>query len=120
MKILAPVRPNVGLELEYTRKLEALIEAMHKSIMWWVLSGYNANTPNTVVMAEDDSTPSVQLERIIEALIAEYGVENAELALDKQGMKGSAYRYLLEPLHVQAIRRRRASQSSTPVGPDEN
>lgn len=59
-------------------------------------------------------------QRILEALIAEYGVENAEQALDKQGMKGSAYRYLLKPLHVEAIRRRRASQNSTPVGSDEN
>jgi SPP1 gp7 family putative phage head morphogenesis protein len=65
-KVLPPVHPNVGLEMEYTRKLEALIEAMHKSIMWWVLAGYKANTPNTV-MALDDSS-AVQLEKIIKRL----------------------------------------------------
>ena len=59
-------------------------------------------------------------QRILEALIAEYGVENAEQALDKQGMKGSAYRYLLKPLHVEAIRRRRVSQSSTTEAADES
>lgn len=59
-------------------------------------------------------------QRILEALIAEYGVENAEQALDKQGMKGSAYRYFLKPLHVEALRRRRVSQSSTTVASDES
>lgn len=44
--------------------------------------------------------------RILEALIAEYGIENSVKAMDKQGMKGSAYRYLLKPLHAEALRRR--------------
>jgi len=52
-------------------------------------------------------------QRILEALIAEFGVENAVQALDNQGLKGSAYRYLLKPLHVEALRRRRVNQSST-------
>lgn len=52
-------------------------------------------------------------QRILEALIAEHGVENAVQALDKQGMKGSAYRYLLKPLHAEALRRRQVSQSAT-------
>ena len=49
-------------------------------------------------------------QRVLEALIAEYGVENAVHALDKQGLKGSAYRYLLKPLHAEALRRRRLNQ----------
>lgn len=51
-------------------------------------------------------------QRILEALIAEHGIENAMQALDKQGMKGSAYRYLLKPLHAEALRRRKVSQSA--------
>jgi len=47
--------------------------------------------------------------RILEALIAEYGVENAVKAIDKQGMKGSAYLYLLKPLHAESVRRRQVS-----------
>lgn len=49
-------------------------------------------------------------QRVLEALLAEYGVENAVQALDNQGLKGSSYRYLLKPLHAEAIRRRRACQ----------
>ena len=51
-------------------------------------------------------------QRILEALVAEYGVENAIHALDNQGLKGKAYRYLLKPLQVEALRRRRAASPS--------
>lgn len=52
-------------------------------------------------------------QRVLEALIAEHGVEDAVHALDNQGLKGSAYRYLLKPLHAEARRRRqRAEQQS--------
>lgn len=66
MKILAPVHPNVGLEMEYTRKLEALIDMMHKSVLWWVVQGYKANPPHTM-MALDDSS-AIKLEKIIKRL----------------------------------------------------
>lgn len=74
----------------------------------------NAWSEETCKVARTDA------QRILEALIAEYGVENAVQALDKQGLKGSAYRYLLKPLHVEAIRRRRVSQSSTTEAADES
>ena len=45
-------------------------------------------------------------ERILEALVAEYGVETAMLALDHQGFEGNAYRHLLTPLFQEAQRRR--------------
>jgi hypothetical protein len=48
--------------------------------------------------------------RILEALVAEYGVENAVQALDRQGLKGSAYRYLLKPLYSEAQKRRAEAQ----------
>lgn len=67
-KILPPVHPNVGLEMEYARKLEALVDAMHKSIKYWVLMNYKNNLPGTVtIMAEDDST-SVTLDKIMRRL----------------------------------------------------
>jgi hypothetical protein len=43
---------------------------------------------------------------VLEALVAEYGVDAAVQALDNQGFKGSAYTYLLKPLHAEACRRR--------------
>jgi len=49
-------------------------------------------------------------QRVLEALIAEYGVDNTVRALDNQGFKGSTYRYLLNPLFVEAQRRRQTGK----------
>jgi hypothetical protein len=49
-KILAPVRPNVGLEIAYRKRLEALVEQMHRSLLWFLRAAYRANPP---VLAQD-------------------------------------------------------------------
>lgn len=54
-------------------------------------------------------------ERVLEAMIAEHGVDNAVQALDNQGLSGAAYRYLLDPLFAEATRRRLAAHQD----PDE-
>ena len=45
-------------------------------------------------------------QRVLEAMVAEFGVDGAVRALDAQGFKGPAYRYLLNPLFDEAHRRR--------------
>ena len=50
-------------------------------------------------------------QRVLEALIAEYGVEAAVSALDRQGIRGMSYLYLLRPLHAEALRRRHHAQT---------
>jgi hypothetical protein len=49
---LAPLHPNVGLEVEYRRKLVKLTEEMNKSVTYWLEAKYNQNTP---IMAMDYS-----------------------------------------------------------------
>lgn len=53
-------------------------------------------------------------QRILEAIVAEHGVGNCVRALDNQGFKGAAYRYLLKPLYAEAQRRRQRVQSAAP------
>ena len=48
-------------------------------------------------------------------MVAELGVEGAVRALDNQGFKGEAYKYLLTPLYDEAIRRRKLTQQSSPM-----
>jgi hypothetical protein len=48
--------------------------------------------------------------RILEALVAEYGVEKSILAMNKQGFEGKAYSYLLKPMHAEARSRRPRSE----------
>lgn len=52
-KVLTAVRPNAGLQQLYRKRLECLIEAMHRSFMKWVLAAYRANEPHIAEMAAD-------------------------------------------------------------------
>jgi uncharacterized protein with gpF-like domain len=69
IQTLRPVHPNAGIEDAYAKKLEALTDAMHRSIMWWVVEAYKRKPPQTesMQMAMDDST-AVQLDKIIKKL----------------------------------------------------
>lgn len=49
---LKPVRSNAGIEAAYRKRLTALIDEMHASILYWVSVAYKANPPE---MAQDDS-----------------------------------------------------------------
>ncbi len=57
----------------------------------------------------NDSTRKVvrtDAQRILESLIAEYGIEASVRAMEYQGFEGEAYRYLLGPLYDESIARR--------------
>lgn len=45
-------------------------------------------------------------QRVLEALVAEYGVDEAVRALNNQGFTGEACRYLLNPIYEEALARR--------------
>lgn len=64
-KVLRPVHPNVGVEMEYRRQMIALIDQMHKSVTYWVEAKYRNNEP---AIAMDGPTPSVRLRMIISKL----------------------------------------------------
>ena len=49
---LEPVRPNAGVQADYRKRLDAMIEEMHESILYWLSASYKANEPE---MAQDES-----------------------------------------------------------------
>lgn len=51
--VLAPVRPNSGLEAWYRGKLTDLLDQLHKSVSYWVLAAYRANPPEVAALAAD-------------------------------------------------------------------
>jgi uncharacterized protein with gpF-like domain len=55
--ILKPTRPNLGVEAEYYAQLMKLIEAMSKSVNFWISAEYKKNPP---AMAQD-ATPASAL-----------------------------------------------------------
>ncbi len=54
---LKPTRPNLGIEAKYYADLATLIDAMHKSVNYWLTAEYRANPP---AMAQD-ATPATAL-----------------------------------------------------------
>lgn len=67
--------------------------------------------------------PSVEVnttdaQRILESLVAEYGVDATVAAMDRQGFKGQAYKTLIALLHREALARRaqRHATASAPLG----
>jgi SPP1 gp7 family putative phage head morphogenesis protein len=63
-KVLTPVRPNVGIEVAYRKKLQSLIAEMDNSVAYWLRAAYRANEP---VMAQD-RTPADELRDAIRKL----------------------------------------------------
>jgi SPP1 gp7 family putative phage head morphogenesis protein len=64
VRTLDPVRPNVGLQLAYQRKLEARIDAMARSVSFWLKARYRANEPEMAA----DASPAVELRREVRRL----------------------------------------------------
>jgi hypothetical protein len=83
-------------------------------------------TPTVIATKGDAWNPETQkiaasdAQRVLEALVAEYGVEAAVTALDHQGFRGSAIRYLLTPLYDEAFARRLRKNTTTASSPEDD
>lgn len=67
-RMLRVVHSNIGLEKLYKRRLLALIDKMHDSILYWLRVSYKANTPEMSA----DATPAVQLHKTIRRLASRW------------------------------------------------
>ncbi|MDA3876621.1 MAG: hypothetical protein PF483_05990 [Halothiobacillus sp.] len=63
-KTLRPVHPNRGIEAMYRKRLNAEIEAMQKSVVYWLKATYRKNEPR---IAQDES-PADMLRRTMKDL----------------------------------------------------
>lgn len=61
---LKPVRPNLGVEIDYQRQLVRLVDAMNESVVYWMCAAYRANPP---AMAADAS-PAEELRKVMRKL----------------------------------------------------
>ncbi|NTJ67537.1 phage head morphogenesis protein [Agrobacterium rhizogenes] len=62
--VLRPIHPNIGIELEYRRQLLKMIDAMAKSVEYWLTATYRQNEPR---IAQDES-PADALRRSMKEL----------------------------------------------------
>ena len=68
MRTLNATRPNVGLAVDYQRRLRALVAEMSASVEYWLRSSYRANTPRIVAAVAQDASPAVELQRAVRRL----------------------------------------------------
>ncbi len=61
---LRAVRPNLGIQAAYQRRLDAMIDQMHKSILYWITATWRANTPHAARGAQDAS-PAVDMRKMM-------------------------------------------------------
>jgi uncharacterized protein with gpF-like domain len=101
--LLRPVRANAGIEAAYKKQLDRWIDAMHKSLVWWITAQYRANPPPS--LAQDaglesfrDGSPANAMRRAIHRMsrrwlkafdrgaddLAKYFVDKASGATDIQ------------------------------------
>lgn len=73
-KTLAPIHPNEGVMAAYRKKLDALILAMHRSVMFWLSAAYRANQPE---MAGDEldfkESEKLRIQTVLAKAIARNG-----------------------------------------------
>lgn len=73
-KLLRPVHASVGLECEYCRRLQCLVDDMNASVQYWLTASYRANAPE--LHEEDlqkhtlaqDAVPANELKRSVRKL----------------------------------------------------
>ena len=64
MRLGAPIHPNAGNAAVYRKRLEALIDERHRSLVYWLCARWRANPP---VLAADES-PAMGLRRTMAIL----------------------------------------------------
>lgn len=62
--MLTPVRPNVGVAANYARRLDSMVEQMHKSVLYWITANYRANTPELA----QDASPAAEMQKAMNIL----------------------------------------------------
>lgn len=65
------VGPNAGLEAWYRKRLQAEIEAMNKSVRWWLGAAYRAQEPR--IDLANDAAPADVLDKVLASLRKKWG-----------------------------------------------
>lgn len=63
-RVLAPVRPNAGLEAGYRQRLDRMLEEMEASLIYWLQAAWRANPPKLA----QDALPATDLRREMRTL----------------------------------------------------
>jgi len=67
-KALAPVRPNVGVAAAYQHRVDALLEEMHASLLWWLRAALRRREPEIAALMAVDDSPAREIGVIVRRL----------------------------------------------------
>lgn len=72
--VLKPVRPNAAVEAKFRKRLERMVAAMQRSMVWWIRAQWRSKVPATTLAMDDDTggSASMQLREEIAALGARW------------------------------------------------
>lgn len=103
-KILRAVKPNAGIRAAYRRRLETLIDEMHRSVVWWLRAEYRRQETRIV----EDASPARDLEKRLKKLFRYWTRrwnENAETLAREfvDGMRRRSSRSMREALRAAGI-----------------
>lgn len=76
---IPPTHPNVGVQARYQRRLEALVDEMHRSVAYWVLAAYRPHAGAAPVAAQD-ADPASLMKRIMTQLTKRWTRKFADLS----------------------------------------
>lgn len=57
---LDPIRPALPTQIAYTQRVDALVDDMAASLLYWLRAAYRQNTPATVELAQDSTASILQ------------------------------------------------------------
>ena len=63
---LRAVRPNVGIQAWYKRKINDLLEKMQRSVLYWLTAAWNQNPPENMAQ---DASPAKTLDATVKGLV---------------------------------------------------
>jgi hypothetical protein len=80
MRTLPPIHPNAGIQAAYRRKLQALVDEMHHSLVYWLTAAYHNNTPELAADASPAMILRDAMKRLSRRWNKNFNVASVELA----------------------------------------
>jgi len=62
--LLPPVHPNAGLTSVFRKRLLKMVDAMHRSISYWIVAAYRADDPEAVEIDEEHDLEALAMDAV--------------------------------------------------------
>ena len=79
-KVLEPIRPNIGLQATYRRRLTGLLEEMDNSLRYWLEAAYKANPPEIAMDELSSSALRAAMRKLARRWLKRFDIMAEQLA----------------------------------------